>query len=643
MFCEHKTCKSIAFDAKQQHEVFMQRKKPSYAKKNLKYGGFLMKNIQKNKVKLTNYLGRYKGGITLYLIFNTIGSAASIFLVIYLAQAIELVTLENFEKAIILMLVVLGLYILRRVSWYITNIVYNIYSNKIMADLNSDLAKQAFKLSSKTYADYDTGTFVQRIVNDPQVVISQLCNLVDNITDTLSSIIMLVYIATLNIYIGLGYLLIVSVCIVIEYFRNKELQKNSRITRKKGDKINSLTTEIVRSEQDIKALGLEGSLSEISKKYYTDYTQMSARQNNINANFHSSRNLIIEACGALLLILGIYFIDIGIITLATFMIIYSNNGNLYSLIWGLGEITSVVVEVRVSTERMFSIFNSDIFECERFGSLHVEQIKGEIEFKNVGYSYVEYDNPFDNEENLKLKKKEKLKLKKKVVSTNKIFDNLSFKIQPNTTVAFVGRSGSGKSTILNLMSKMYEVDEGQVLIDGIDIKDLDKESLRSGISLVNQFPYIFDMTIKENLLLVKQNATDEEIESAIERASLKDFIDSLPNKLDTKVGESGIKLSGGQKQRLAIARAFLRNSPIIIFDESTSSLDNFAQEDIKHSIDQMKGKSTIVIVAHRLSTIRNVDKIFFLDGGKIEDIGTFDELFENNVKFKNMFYAENLE
>lgn len=602
-----------------------------------------MKNTQKNKVKLTNYLGRYKGGITLYLIFNTIGSAASIFLVIYLAQAIEQVTLESFEKAIILMLVVLGLYILRRIGWYVSDLIYNIYSNKIMADLNSDLAKQVFKLSSKTYSDYDTGTFVQRIVNDPQVVISRLYDLVDVITNTLSSIIMLVYISTLNLYIGLGYLLFVTICLVIEYFRNKELRKNSRITRKKGDKINSLTTEIVRSEQDIKALGLEGSLTKISKEYYTEYTKTNTKENNINTHFYSSRNLIIEACGALLLILGIYFIDIGIITLATFMIIYSNNGNLYSLIWGLGEITSVVVEVRVSTERMFSIFNSDIFECERFGALHVEQIKGEIEFKNVGYSYVEYDNPFDKEENLKLKKKEKLKLKKKVVSTNKIFDNLSFKIQPNTTVAFVGRSGSGKSTILNLMSKMYEVDEGQVLIDGIDIKDLDKESLRSGISLVNQFPYIFDMTIKENLLLVKQDAADEEIESAIERASLKDFIDSLPNKLDTKVGESGIKLSGGQKQRLAIARAFLRNSPIIIFDESTSSLDNFAQEDIKHSIDQMKGKSTIVIVAHRLSTIRNVDKIFFLDGGKIEDIGTFDELFENNVKFKNMFYAENLE
>ena len=150
------------------------------------------------------------------------------------------------------------------------------------------------------------------------------------------------------------------------------------------------------------------------------------------------------------------------------------------------------------------------------------------------------------------------------------------------------------------------------------------------------------MTIKDNLLLAKKDATDDEINNAIERASLGEFVSTLKKGVLTKGGESGIKLSGGQKQRLAFARALLRNTPIIIFDESTSSLDNFAQEDIKKSIDNLKGKSTIVIVAHRLSTIRNVDKIFFLDNGKIEDIGTFDELFENNMKFKNMFYAENL-
>lgn len=335
-------------------------------------------------------------------------------------------------------------------------------------------------------------------------------------------------------------------------------------------------------------------------------------------------------------------IDISILTLASFMIIYSNNGSLSSFVWCIGRIMDIFLEVKVCSDRMFSLFDNKEYVCEKFGTTHLENVKGKIEFKNVAYSFVEYEQ-FDDDKFLSKKElKERKGKKRKVESVNQIFDKLSFKIEPNTTVAFVGKSGSGKSTILNLMSKMYEVDGGEVLIDGVNINDLDKETLRNSISLVNQFPYIFDMTIKDNLLLAKKDATDEEIESAIERASLKEFISTLKKGVDTKVGESGIKLSGGQKQRLAIARALLRNSPIIIFDESTSSLDNFAQEDIKRSIDNLKGKSTIVIVAHRLSTIRNVDKIFFLDNGKIEDIGTFDELFENNVKFKNMFYAENL-
>lgn len=242
----------------------------------------------------------------------------------------------------------------------------------------------------------------------------------------------------------------------------------------------------------------------------------------------------------------------------------------------------------------------------------------------------------------KNRKKKKTKKEKVLVSQNKIFDNLSFVIEPNTTVAFVGKSGSGKSTILNLMSKMYEVESGEVLINGININDLTKETLRKTISLVNQFPYIFDMTIKENLLLAKANATEEEISKSIIQSSLDEFVSTLPKGIDTKVGESGIKLSGGQKQRLAIARALLRNSNIIIFDESTSSLDNFAQNQVKKSIDNLKGKATVVIVAHRLSTIKDVDKIYFLDEGKIIDSGTFDQLFEKNEKFRTMFLAENI-
>ena len=413
--------------------------------------------------------------------------------------------------------------------------------------------------------------------------------------------------------------------------------------RRKNDKIYSLTTEIVRSEKDIKSLGLEDKLSEISKKYYDDYKKATYTFEVKDMNMWALRNVIIEVCGILLLILGAYMIDISILTLASFMIIYSNNGNLISFVWSIGKIRDIFLEVNVASSRMFSLFDNNEYVCEKFGDIHLGNVKGSIEFRNVAYSFVEYeqadDDIFLTEKELKAQKNKK----KKVESVNKIFDKLSFKIEPNTTVAFVGRSGSGKSTILNLMSKMFEVDSGEVLIDGVNINELDKETLRNSISLVNQFPYIFDMTIKDNLLLAKKDATNKEIADAIEKASLTDFISSLKKGIDTKVGESGIKLSGGQKQRLAIARALLRNSPIIIFDESTSSLDNFAQENIKQTIDSLKGKSTIVIVAHRLSTIRNVDKIYFLDNGKIEDVGTFDELFENNVKFKNMFYADNLQ
>jgi ATP-binding cassette subfamily B protein len=190
---------------------------------------------------------------------------------------------------------------------------------------------------------------------------------------------------------------------------------------------------------------------------------------------------------------------------------------------------------------------------------------------------------------------------------------------------------------------MNEVESGEVLIDGVNVNNLDKTTLRNTFSLVNQFPYIFDMTIKENLKLAKPEATDNEIIEAIRLASLDEFVGSLPHGIETKVGESGIKLSGGQKQRLAIARAMLRRSSIILFDESTSSLDNIAQEEVKKSIDGLKGTSTIVIVAHRLSTIKDSDIIFFLDEGKIIDQGNFDHLYQNNEKFQRMFLAENIE
>ncbi len=602
-----------------------------------------MKNNKNKKLSIMKYLAKYKFWIALYIFLTLIASASGIFTTIIFANVIELVTVSSFLKAMLMMLLGIALAVGQRLCWYGVNLIYYKYSNKIMAELNLDLAKQAFKLNSKTYNDHDTGTFVQRIVEDPTRIVDSLATLVDTMISILTSLIMLIYISTLNIWMSLVMLAIVLLGFVLEFYRVRIRRKNRVVARKKNDKIHSLTTEIVRSEKDIKSLGLEKKLSDVSKENYEDFRKTRYRMDIIDMYFWSSRNFIINIGTLCALLFGIWLMDKALITLATFMIVYSNRGSLWDLVFGIGNLANTFVDIKVCHGRMFSLFDEDEFITEKFGAKSIESPSGMIEFKNVSYTFKEYEFKDNNGENQKQKKrKNKAKRERILVSENHIFKDLSFVIQPNTTVAFVGKSGSGKSTILNLMSKMYETDSGEVLIDNVNINDLNKETLRKTISLVNQFPYIFDMTIKENLLLAKGDATDAEIEDAIKKASLEEFVASLPKGVDTKVGESGIKLSGGQKQRLAIARAMLRMSNIIIFDESTSSLDNFAQEEVKRSIDGLKGKSTIVIVAHRLSTIKNVDKIFFLDSGKIVDEGTFDELYEKNDKFKAMFLAENI-
>ncbi len=590
--------------------------------------------MKKNKkFNLKKYFGRHKVAIMFYILLYIIAGAGSVLNTILFADAVEKITIGLYMQAINIGLIIIGVIVLKRLCWYGTGLIYNKYSVKIMASINADLSKQAFKLNSKTYSDHDTGTFVQRIVSDPERVVERFADMVDVITDIVTAVIMLTYISTLSWFIALMVIIMVAIGLILETFRMKVKRKNRSIMHETHDKIHSLTTEIVRSEKDIKSLGLENRLSKVSADNYDNYRRASFKHSTVDMNFWSSRSLIIEIMGIVMLLISINLMDKGLMTLASFMIIYSNHERTYGLIWGMGNILASIVDIKVSCARMFSLFDEDEFITEKFGDTHLDKVKGNIEFKKVSFTFKDYEYKFN---------KKTRKTDKKFIGEKQIFDGLSFKIPKNKTVAFVGKSGSGKSTILNLMSKMYDVDSGEVLVDGHHIKTLDKETLRGTFSLVNQFPYIFDMTIKENLLLANENATDDQINEVLQKAYLKDFVDTLSNGIDTKVGESGIKLSGGQKQRLAIARALLRNSPVILFDESTSSLDNFAQNEVKKSIDGLKGSSTIVIVAHRLSTIKDADIIFFLDEGNIIGKGTFDELYSKNEKFKNMFLAENV-
>ncbi len=594
-----------------------------------------------NIPSLWDYIKVFKTQLILYIVCVVIGIVMSLLATVMfadaVAEAIEAVSSgvnSLYLTAIIKFLIACVALVVGKVDYIIQMLIYNKVSTQASSNMSIDLAYQAFKFNASTYSNNSTGTFVQRILHDPTRIINQLVDLVESIESVITSLVIVIYIFVLNWIVGLILLVGMVISFVIERVRIKLRTRNMKEINKKFDKINSLTTEIVKSERDIKSLGLEEQLRQTTDDNYNSYHKSRYKMFVQNSTLGQTRGMVNNIFAGLSLIVGVILLERSLLTAAAFSLISSNRSSWSNMIREISAILDIKNDITIFSERIFALYDNKKFPHEHFGDVELKEVKGAIQFKDVSYAYDDKLNTKNNFENDD---------ENETVKRDNVVEHLSFSIKPNTTVAFVGKSGSGKSTILSLMSKMYEVDDGEILIDNVNINDLTKDSLRKNISLVNQFPYIFDVSIKDNLLLVKRDATDEELDTAIKNSYLKEFIDELPDGIDTIVGESGIKLSGGQRQRLAIARAFLRKTPIILFDESTSSLDNFAQEHIKQSIDNLKGTSTIVIVAHRLSTIKNVDKIFFLDEGKIVDSGTFEQLFKNNKKFHNMFLAENID
>ena len=220
---------------------------------------------------------------------------------------------------------------------------------------------------------------------------------------------------------------------------------------------------------------------------------------------------------------------------------------------------------------------------------------------------------------------------------------MNFKIKANEIIGFVGPSGSGKTTIFNLISALERPDKGTITFDGVDINILDKKSIRGNLSVISQNAYIFNMSIMDNLKVIKESATEDEIKEACRLACLDEFIECLPNKYDTIVGEGGVTLSGGQKQRLAIARALLLKTEILLFDEATSALDNETQTKIQEAISNLKGEYTILIIAHRLSTVVNADEIFVINDGIVEATGNHKTLLKTSKTYKKLYEKETTE
>lgn len=571
-----------------------------------------MEKKSNNLSRLFKYYKKYKFLSIMVIILSMGYAGISLLSPIYEGKMLGY--FENFDKTQILK-TALFLVVLRIIIEIITNLWSRIVlklNGKVNFDLKSDMLKSLTNFEVKNFDNTNSGLFISRLNKDT----TELSELFDYVTDDLSGIILnvsfIIYVFFLNVYLGL-YLIfnIISVYILTskKLFYYKRAKKDYK---EKDETVVGLYTDVIRGIREIKNLNLKSVVMQDVNKKQTETIKAEIKSTHTRMTWDRWIKAFQHILDFIFILISVYFITNKFLEISSFLIIFLYKNKVLDLINYISEIREKLADGKVSAQRVFDIISYNSFSKETYGNLNIKNIKGSIEFKNVKFKY----------------------------NSNNLFNNLNFKINCNQMVAIVGKSGEGKSTILKLINKSYSTNDGEILIDNYNINTLSEETIKNNISIFSQSPYIFNLSIKENIKLANPQATDKEIEEVCKEAQLHDVIIEMQDGYDTIVGENGVILSGGQKQRLAIARALIKKSKIILFDEATSSLDNNNQEKIKNIIKSLSKDHTVIIVAHRLSTIIDSDCIFVLDNHGIIDSGTHNELIKKCLEYKNLYEIE---
>ncbi len=561
-------------------------------------------------LKVVPYYKKYKSLLFLTVLFCTLYAVLSFFGTMLKGKLLDSFTNFTWQNSLLIAGIFTAVMVeLQVVIHFWSNVVLKMNSS-VDFDLKHKMLESLMSLKIKNFDQLNSGVFVARINKDSYV----LSEYFDTITDDLSVVVLNVTFLIYSFFLNIWLALFMLGNVVFFYFYEKEKSKHYEIKRSKYKKLDETVVgsygEIIRGIRDIKNLDAKKiTIKRIDKE----------QKNAINAHkdeIYTRRtwNKVREAIKHLLnfafIGLSCFLIVKNNLTIGNFLILYIYKENIMRFVGAFADIREKTSDAEVSAKRVFEIIDHTEFEKESYGTKHIENSQGKIEFKNVCFKYKE-----DAE----------------------LFRNLNFEIEPNKVVAFVGKSGEGKSTIIDLINKNYTVNSGKILIDGVDLNELAEESIRKNISIVPQNPYIFNMSIENNLKLVNPHATMKEIKEACDKAGIHNYIKNLPQKYSTIIGENGILFSGGQRQRLAIARALLKKSKIILFDEATSALDNETQDKIKAVIRAISVDHTVIVVAHRLSTIISSDEIFVLNNHTIESHGTHKELLEISPTYKMLY------
>lgn len=561
------------------------------------------------------YCGKDKKLFILAFIFLFITALSGTLYGYLIGLIIDMTRINSYTSAILILFLIFFMDIL-------DNFIFDKYgriylekcANNVMERIGYAVYEKVGMLPSRAFEEKSSGEFINRITNDSSTIADSLRQILRILISLFTSVIVFIYICFNSWIVALEVIIYLIFFYFISHKYLPSIKEKQKEINKEKDKAVAEVSESIRGIREIRALGIRKSMNmnfkNIIRNIFWKTNKQMITEKNYNAWIYSLNGvlefIIFTTC--ILLIIN----NQG--SFAFFMAMTYYIYRFMNTIELMMNLSTNVQKMNASIERLSEILDNKLYQDEQFGIVSKTDITGNIEFKNVTFKY-----PNEKRE---------------------IFHEFNLSIPTGKKVAIVGKSGQGKTTIFNLLLKYFEVDAGVILIDDIPLDDFTEDALRQNIAIIRQEPFIFNKTILENLKIIDPYMSLKKIRNACKLAEIDEYIMSLPNKYDTMIGEGGINLSGGQKQRLAIARALLKNSKIILLDEATSALDNENQAKIKKAIDNLVETHTIVMVAHRLSTIIDADIIYLIDGGKIVASGTHEELLKKNKIYKDLYKNE---
>ena len=491
----------------------------------------------------------------------------------------------------------------------------HIMGAKMEADMRRDIFGHYQKLTFAFYDNQKVGHLLSRITSD-LFDISELLHhgpedLVISVIKITGSFTILL---TINVRLALVAFAFIPVMLLFAFYYNRKMK---RAFKKNREKIADMNSQIEDSLSGIRVVKSFANEKEEMRKFkagndnFVEAKKLSYKYMGI---YNSGLGAMTTLITVVVLIAGVGMMLSGSVELADLLTFLLYITNFTDPVKKLVSFTEQFQNGYSGFERFLEILSIAPDIADKPDAISVEEVKGDIEFRNVSFQYEE--------------------------QTDKVLNQINLKVKAGEYVALVGPSGAGKTTLCSLIPRFYEVSQGAVLIDGIDIRDMKLDDLRNHIGIVQQDVYLFAGTIMDNIRYGKPDATDEEVVRAAKCANAHDFIMSFPDGYDTDIGQRGVKLSGGQKQRLSIARVFLKNPPILIFDEATSALDNESEKVVQESLESLAANRTTFVIAHRLTTIRNAQKILVLTEDGIAEQGTHEELLAKKGIYESLYHVK---